>query len=53
LHKAIDDYNEVVRINPEFDVAYFWRGAAYKRKGEQAKAETDFAKAKDSRWRRF
>ncbi len=43
---AIADYNRAIRLKPLFGEAYYDRGTAFLGKGEQAKAEADFAKAK-------
>ena len=44
--KAIADYNEAIRLDPKAAGAYYGRGFAHQQKGEQAKADEDFAKAK-------
>jgi len=40
--KAIADYSEAIRLNPNFTAAYLDRGMAWFRKGEYDKAITDF-----------
>jgi Flp pilus assembly protein TadD len=44
--KAIADYTEAIRLNPQCAEAHYGRGVAYEKKGEKAKAEADFAQAK-------
>jgi len=44
--KAIADFNEAIRLDPNNAQAYQNRGVAYEKKGEKAKAEEDFAQAK-------
>ena len=44
---AIANFTEAIRLNPKDAKAYQGRGAVYHNKGEQAKAEADFAKAKE------
>ena len=46
MDKAIADYTETIRLDPELAVAYRGRGVAYEKKGDKAKAEADFAQAK-------
>ena len=45
LDKAINDYNEAIRINPQYFKAYSNRGIAYGMKGEFEKAINDFSEA--------
>ena len=45
--KEIADCTEAIRIKPDYAKAYYNRGAAYREKGDKAKAEADFAKAKE------
>jgi len=42
--RAIEDYNEAIRLNPEYAVAYNNRGYAYKLQGKKAEAIADFEK---------
>jgi tetratricopeptide (TPR) repeat protein len=44
--KAISDYNEAIRLNPNLAIAYNNRGIAYRRVGDHNKAHSDFATAK-------
>ena len=43
--KAVQDYDEAIRLNPQFAVAYNNRGVAYEWLGQKEKAYRDFAKA--------
>jgi tetratricopeptide (TPR) repeat protein len=45
LDKAISDYNEAIRLDPNFALAYYKRGNANLRSGNRAKARADFATA--------
>ncbi len=45
--KAIADLTEAVRLDPKNAKAYDNRGLAFQQKGEKAKAEEDFARAKE------
>ena len=45
--QAIADYTETIRIKPEDAKVYYNRGRTYALNGEQAKAEADFAKARE------
>ncbi|VTZ27821.1 Peptidase C14 caspase catalytic subunit p20 (fragment) [Methylocella tundrae] len=42
---AIADFNEALRIQPDFVAAYAGRGQAYEKTGADAKAKTDYEKA--------
>jgi Flp pilus assembly protein TadD len=44
--KAISDFTEAIRIDPNSPDAYNNRGNAYLRTGKRAKANADFATAK-------
>ncbi|MCP4781912.1 MAG: tetratricopeptide repeat protein [Hyphomicrobium sp.] len=41
LDEAIADYNEAIKLNPEFALAYYGRGSAYKDIGEFVRAVAD------------
>jgi len=43
--KAIADFTEAIRLNPEYDLAYIVRGLAYSEKGEHGRAITDYTDA--------
>ena len=49
--KAIADYTEAIRLDPNYVKAYHLRGLIYRMKGEQAKAEADLARAKELGYR--
>ena len=44
--QAIADYTQAIRIDPKYTEAYNNRGIAYRKKGNDAKANLDFAEAK-------
>ena len=44
---AIQDYDEAIRLNPQYAIAYHWRGFAYHSLGEQELADRDYLKAKE------
>jgi tetratricopeptide (TPR) repeat protein len=44
--KAISDYTEAIRLNPNYAAAYHDRGLAYKQLGKNAQSQADFDKAK-------
>ena len=41
---AIQEYSKVIKLNPNYTAAYFWRGIAYQEKGNRARADVDFAR---------
>ena len=45
--KAIADYTEAIRIDPDDALTYDARGIAYEELGDKVKAEADFVKAKE------
>jgi len=45
--RVIADLTEAIRLDPENAYLYVFRGLSYAEKGEQAKAEADFARAKE------
>ena len=47
---AIQFYTEAIKLNPNLAYAYYNRGRCYEELGEDKKAETDFAKAREI-WR--
>jgi Flp pilus assembly protein TadD len=44
--RAIQDYDEAIRINPENANAYYGRGLAYGELGKSVESERDIQKAK-------
>jgi Flp pilus assembly protein TadD len=44
---AIADYNRVIQMYPNNATVHHKRGLAYQQKGDNSKAEADFAKAKE------
>lgn len=46
LDRAIDEYTEVIRIDPDHPAAYMDRARVYEQKGEDDKAEADLEKAR-------
>ena len=44
--KAITDYTEAIRLEPNYVAAYVGRGNIYLRTGNRAEANADFATAK-------
>ena len=45
LGSAIDDYDEAIRLDPQFASAYYNRGLAYQRLGQSERAIKDFNEA--------
>jgi tetratricopeptide (TPR) repeat protein len=45
LDVTIADSNDIIKVNPQFATAYFYRGIAYGRKGDLANAIKDFNQA--------
>ena len=45
--RAIEDYDEAIRLDPEYALAYNNRGVAYQAIGKSIEAERDFARAKE------
>ncbi|MEW6455362.1 MAG: tetratricopeptide repeat protein [Acidobacteriota bacterium] len=45
--KAIDDFSEVIKLNPVDAEAFYRRGVSYYHKGEDEKATSDLKKAVD------
>ncbi len=43
--KAIADYTEAIRLNPEYAEAYYNRGCIYVEKGDHDQAITDYTEA--------
>ena len=44
FNKAIKDFSEAIRLNPDDAHAYVFRGTAYKMEGDKQQAEADFSK---------
>ena len=45
--RAIEDYSQAIRLDPQYAKAYYNRGIAYGNLGQQEIANRDFAKAKE------
>ena len=45
LDRAIEDYDEAIRLNPNLAETYYNRGRAYKEQGKKAEAIADFEKS--------
>ena len=43
--RAIDEYNEAIRLDPKYAQAYFNRGNAYYQKGDDDRAIADYSEA--------
>jgi tetratricopeptide (TPR) repeat protein len=46
--RAIQDYDEAIRLNPQVAMLYYNRGGSYEALGKTKEAERDFQKAKNS-----
>jgi len=46
-NRAIADYDQAIRLDPKYALAYFVRGLVYQKIGNAAKADADFAKARE------
>ena len=44
--RAIQDYDQAIRLNPNFALAFYWRGISKQKKGDKAGGDADIAKAK-------
>jgi tetratricopeptide (TPR) repeat protein len=47
--RAISDYTEAIRLDPELASAYVGRGNAYNASGEMGRADADFKQARQLR----
>ena len=47
LDRAVADYTEVLRIDPDHLTAYLYRARAYEEMGEDEKAEADLTRARE------
>ena len=45
--QAIQDFDEAIRLDPQYSDVYYNRGLAYEALGKTIEAERDFAKAKE------
>ena len=45
LDRAIADFDEAIRLNPQYSVAFFNRALAYNRKGDRDRAIADYGEA--------
>jgi Tfp pilus assembly protein PilF len=45
--RAIDDLDKAIRLDPQYEDAYYNRGIAYRNLGQQKIADRDFARAKE------
>ncbi|MDR1830211.1 MAG: tetratricopeptide repeat protein [Candidatus Fibromonas sp.] len=43
--KAVSDFNEAIRLNPNYAAAYYWRGNVYGKKGDRHRAIADYESA--------
>ena len=46
FEKAVEDYDQAIRLNPNYAMAIFNRGQAKLKMGDKASAEQDMAQAK-------
>jgi len=44
-NKALSDYNQAIRLEPNFALVYRNRGKMFKEQGRKQEADADFAKA--------
>ena len=47
FQRAVDDYTEVLRVDPEHLTAYLYRARVFEEMGEDEKAEADLARARE------
>jgi Tfp pilus assembly protein PilF len=45
VDRAIADYDEAIKLNPNYAIAYNNRGVAYEKKGDKEKAISDYREA--------
>ena len=45
--KAIEDFNRIIKLEPENAVAWYNRGLAYKALGKEARARADMDKGRE------
>jgi len=45
--RAIEDYDEAIKIDPNDGYAYYWRGQAHSQLGNSAQSTKDLAKAEE------
>ncbi|HSR71663.1 MAG TPA: tetratricopeptide repeat protein, partial [Kiloniellales bacterium] len=51
--KAVEDYSEAIRNNPQFPGAFYNRGFAHQARGDETAALADFSAARDLGWQRL
>ncbi len=49
--RALEDYSSAIRLNPQNDAAYYFRGGAWAEKGNPQQAVADWKKAIELDWR--